>query len=108
MSDDDFRIEHDSMGDVRVPASANWAAQTQRAVENFPISTRPINRGPSADWPSSRPRRPRSTHGLKDVPHVDKVSPLRFAKVRSRWPMAVGTPSSRSMCSRPVQARLRT
>src|SRR3954451_14694267 len=34
----DFRIEHDSMGEVRVPASAKWAAQTQRAVENFPIS----------------------------------------------------------------------
>ncbi|MEV7967476.1 class II fumarate hydratase [Sphaerisporangium sp. NPDC088356] len=36
----DFRIEHDSMGDVRVPASAKWRAQTQRAVENFPISGR--------------------------------------------------------------------
>ncbi|HJP70656.1 MAG TPA: class II fumarate hydratase [Candidatus Limnocylindria bacterium] len=34
----DERIEHDSMGEVRVPASARWAAQTQRAVENFPIS----------------------------------------------------------------------
>jgi fumarate hydratase class II len=34
----DYRVEHDSMGDVRVPAQAKWAAQTQRAVENFPIS----------------------------------------------------------------------
>ena len=34
----DERIEHDSMGQVRVPASARWGAQTQRAVENFPIS----------------------------------------------------------------------
>ncbi|HET8776795.1 MAG TPA: class II fumarate hydratase [Candidatus Limnocylindria bacterium] len=34
----DERIEHDSMGEVRVPASARWGAQTQRAVENFPIS----------------------------------------------------------------------
>ncbi|WP_328915816.1 MULTISPECIES: class II fumarate hydratase [unclassified Streptomyces] len=41
---DDFRIEHDSMGDVRVPAAAKWRAQTQRAVENFPISGRPIER----------------------------------------------------------------
>jgi fumarate hydratase, class II len=32
------RIEHDSMGEVRVPAAARWGAQTQRAVENFPIS----------------------------------------------------------------------
>jgi fumarate hydratase class II len=34
----DFRIEHDTMGEVRVPASALYRAQTQRAVENFPIS----------------------------------------------------------------------
>ncbi|QVQ51448.1 class II fumarate hydratase [Spiractinospora alimapuensis] len=34
----EFRIEHDSMGEVKVPADAKWRAQTQRAVENFPIS----------------------------------------------------------------------
>ncbi|WP_308202029.1 class II fumarate hydratase [Rathayibacter rubneri] len=34
----DFRIEHDTMGEVRVPRDALYAAQTQRAVENFPIS----------------------------------------------------------------------
>ncbi len=34
----DYRIEHDTMGEVRVPAEAKWRAQTQRAVENFPIS----------------------------------------------------------------------
>ncbi|WP_114424208.1 class II fumarate hydratase [Nocardioides houyundeii] len=38
----DFRIEHDSMGEVQVPADALWRAQTQRAVENFPISGTPI------------------------------------------------------------------
>ncbi len=43
MADDDFRIEHDTMGEVRVPATALYAAQTQRAVENFPISGRPID-----------------------------------------------------------------
>ncbi|MGH3360153.1 MAG: class II fumarate hydratase [Nocardioidaceae bacterium] len=36
--DEDFRIEHDTMGEVRVPARALWRAQTQRAVQNFPIS----------------------------------------------------------------------
>jgi fumarate hydratase class II len=36
--DEQFRIEHDSMGEVRVPAAALWRAQTQRAIENFPIS----------------------------------------------------------------------
>ncbi len=34
----EFRIERDSMGELRVPAAALWGAQTQRAVENFPIS----------------------------------------------------------------------
>ncbi|MFN2201359.1 MAG: class II fumarate hydratase [Caldilineaceae bacterium] len=38
MSEQKYRLEHDSMGDVRVPAAALYGAQTQRAVENFPIS----------------------------------------------------------------------
>ena len=32
-----YRIEHDSMGEMRVPSDALWGAQTQRSVENFPI-----------------------------------------------------------------------
>lgn len=39
-----YRIEHDSMGEVRVPADAKWRAQTQRAVENFPISGQRLER----------------------------------------------------------------
>ena len=42
MTDQEFRIEHDTMGEVKVPAKALWSAQTQRAVENFPISGRPL------------------------------------------------------------------
>jgi fumarate hydratase class II len=38
----EFRVERDSMGEVRVPATAKWRAQTQRAIENFPISGVPI------------------------------------------------------------------
>ncbi|PSQ46450.1 aspartate ammonia-lyase, partial [Halobacteriales archaeon SW_12_67_38] len=38
MSDQDTRTESDSLGEMEVPASAYWGAQTQRAVENFPIS----------------------------------------------------------------------
>jgi fumarate hydratase class II len=38
----EWRVEHDSMGEVRVPKDALWRAQTQRAVENFPISGTPI------------------------------------------------------------------
>ena len=36
---DDFRIEHDSMGEMRVPVQALWGAQTQRSLENFRIGT---------------------------------------------------------------------
>ena len=42
MSEQDYRIEHDSLGEVKVPADALWRAQTQRAVENFPISGTPL------------------------------------------------------------------
>ncbi len=34
----EYRVDHDSLGEVKVPADAYWGAQTQRAVENFPIS----------------------------------------------------------------------
>ena len=37
-----FRIEHDSMGELQVPAAALWGAQTQRAVDNFQLSGRPM------------------------------------------------------------------
>jgi aspartate ammonia-lyase len=40
MADDACRTERDSLGEVRVPAGAYWGAQTQRAVENFPVSGR--------------------------------------------------------------------
>jgi fumarate hydratase class II len=42
MSEQEYRIEHDTMGEVKVPVNALWRAQTQRAVENFPISGRPL------------------------------------------------------------------
>ncbi|MBK1873913.1 class II fumarate hydratase [Marinobacter sp. 1-3A] len=38
----DYRIETDSLGDVHVPADALWGAQTQRAVDNFPVSGQPM------------------------------------------------------------------
>jgi fumarate hydratase, class II len=40
--EDEYRMEHDTMGEVKVPKAALWRAQTQRAVENFPISGRPL------------------------------------------------------------------
>jgi fumarate hydratase class II len=41
----DFRVERDSMGEVKVPARAYYGAQTQRAVENFPVSGQPLPPG---------------------------------------------------------------
>jgi len=43
VSETEYRIEHDTMGEVRVPRDATYAAQTQRAVENFPISGRGLD-----------------------------------------------------------------
>jgi len=40
-----FRVEHDSMGELRVPEQALWGAQTQRAVQNFPVSGLRMPRG---------------------------------------------------------------
>ncbi len=42
MSESEHRIEKDSMGEMKVPARARYGPQTQRAVENFPISGRPL------------------------------------------------------------------
>ncbi len=44
MSEKAFRIERDSMGEIKVPADALWGAQTQRAVDNFAISGRAMPR----------------------------------------------------------------
>src|SRR3546814_15665092 len=38
MAQSAFRLEHDSLGELKVPADALWGAQTQRAVDNFPVS----------------------------------------------------------------------
>ncbi|MFJ8862710.1 class II fumarate hydratase [Streptomyces sp. NPDC102451] len=42
--DTQYRVEHDSMGEVKVPVHAKWRAQTQRAVENFPVSGQRLER----------------------------------------------------------------
>jgi fumarate hydratase, class II len=42
---ENYRVEHDSMGELKVPADALWGAQTQRAVQNFPVSGQPMPRG---------------------------------------------------------------
>ena len=45
MNDKTYRIEHDSMGELRVPDGALWGEQTQRAVDYFPVSGLSLPRG---------------------------------------------------------------
>jgi fumarate hydratase class II len=68
----DHRIEHDSMGEVRVPAYAHWGAQTQRAVENFPISGLSIERTLVHALAMIKAEAARANVKLRDVPHVTK------------------------------------
>src|SRR4029079_11417078 len=66
------RVEHDSMGEVRVPAQAKYAAQTQRAVENFPISGRPIERRLIRALALVKGEAARVNATLDEVPQVDE------------------------------------
>ena len=68
----DYRVEHDSMGEVRVPAAAHWGAQTQRAVENFPISGLPIERALVRALAAIKAEAARVNAGLREVPQVTK------------------------------------
>jgi fumarate hydratase class II len=67
-----YRIEHDSMGDVKVPAAARWGAQTQRAVENFPISGLTIDRRLIRALALVKRHAALVNAGLRDVPQVDR------------------------------------
>ncbi len=84
---EEYRVEKDSMGEVRVPATAKWRAQTQRAVENFPISGRPIERelvaalalikGASAAI--------RGKDGALDSAKADAISAVALEVARGDW-----------------------
>jgi len=68
----EFRIEHDSMGEVRVPVDALWGAQTQRAVENFPISGRPVEPRLIRALALVKSEAAQVNAGLAAVPEVDR------------------------------------
>ncbi len=67
----EFRIEHDSMGEVRVPVAARYGAQTQRAVTNFPISGLRIERRLIRALALIKGEAARVNAGLDEVPAVD-------------------------------------
>ena len=80
MNSNAFRIERDSMGELKVPQDALWGAQTQRAVDNFPISGLAMPRA-----------------------FIRAVALIKAAAARAN--VALGSPST---CSRPAPARART
>ncbi len=84
---EDYRIEHDSMGEVRVPVAAKWRAQTQRAVENFPISGRPIERALIAALASIKGASAvtRAKNGTLDADLAAAIHDAAAAVTRGDW-----------------------
>jgi fumarate hydratase class II len=83
----EFRIEKDSMGEVRVPANAKWRAQTQRAVENFPISGQPIERELIAGLAliKGAGARVRAKRGLLDSAKAEAIAAAAIEVARGDW-----------------------
>jgi fumarate hydratase class II len=83
----DYRIETDSMGEVRVPAAAKWRAQTQRAVENFPISGQPIERELIAGLAliKGAGARVRAKRGLLDGAKAEAIAAAAAEVARGDW-----------------------
>jgi fumarate hydratase class II len=84
---DDFRIEHDSMGEVRVPARAKWQAQTQRAVENFPISGRGLEPAHIAALAQIKAAcaKVNAEHGVIDKDMAQAIQDAAAEVARGRW-----------------------
>jgi fumarate hydratase class II len=83
----EYRIEKDSMGEVRVPASARWRAQTQRAVENFPISGQPIEHELIAGLAliKGAGAQVRAKRGLLDQTKADAIAAAADEVARGDW-----------------------
>jgi fumarate hydratase, class II len=112
-----YRIEHDSMGEVQVPASAKWRAQTQRAVENFPISGQPIERELIAGLAliKGASARVRARRGLLDEAAAAAISAAAAEVAQGDWdgefPIDVfqtGSGTSSNMNANEVLATLAT
>jgi fumarate hydratase class II len=83
----EFRVEKDSMGEIRVPAAARWRAQTQRAVENFPISGQPIERELIAGLAliKGAGARVRAQRGLLDPEKANAIAAAANEVARGDW-----------------------
>ena len=111
----DHRVEKDSMGEVRVPSEAKWRAQTQRAVENFPISGQPIERELIAALAliKGASAQVRAQRGLLDPAKADAIAAAAAEVARGDWdaefPIDVfqtGSGTSSNMNANEVLARL--
>jgi fumarate hydratase class II len=83
----EYRFEKDSMGEVRVPVDAKWRAQTQRAVENFPISGQPIERELIAGLAliKGAGARVRAKRGLLDPAKAEAIAAAANEVARGDW-----------------------
>ncbi len=86
-TEQEYRIEKDSMGEVRVPKNAKWRAQTQRAVANFPISGQPIERELIAALAliKGAGARVRAERGALDPAKADAVAHAAAEVARGDW-----------------------
>jgi fumarate hydratase, class II len=82
-----YRIEKDSMGEIRVPVDAKWRAQTQRAVQNFPISGQPIERELIAGLAliKGAGARVRAKRGLLDPAKAEAIASAAGEVARGDW-----------------------
>jgi len=87
LSERDYRTEHDSMGEVRVPAHAKWRAQTQRAVENFPISGQRIERAHIAAlaWIKAAAAKVNAGLGVLEPDLADAIAQAAAEVAEGRW-----------------------
>ena len=111
----DFRTEKDSLGEMKVPAAALWGPQTQRAVENFPISGKPL---PPAfihtlGLIKAAAARVNRELGLVDKPIADAIEKAAIEVSEGKWdsefPIDVfqtGSGTSSNMNANEVIARL--
>ena len=101
----EFRIEHDTMGEVKVPVNALYRAQTQRAVENFPISGRGLE--PAQIVALAHIKRAAAMVN-KELGIVEAPSPRRSWPRRNRSSVELTTTISPSTLTKPVQGPPRT
>jgi fumarate hydratase class II len=111
----DHRVEKDSMGEVRVPREAKWGAQTQRAIDNFPISGLPLEREMIAALAMIKgaSAQVRAQRGLLDPTKADAIAAAAAEVARGDWDaefpidtFQTGSGTSSNMNANEVLARL--